>query len=47
MNFLSLIFDEFPENPVGFVFGIVLIIVLTPIALVQLGKLISMLLSPL
>ena len=43
MNFLSLIFEKFAENPVGFVFGIVL----TPIALVQLGKLISMLLPPL
>ncbi len=47
MNFLSQIIGEFAENPVGFVIGIALIIVLTPIAFVQLGKLISMRLSPL
>ena len=45
MSFLSQIIGELAENPVGFVIGIALIIVLIPIALVQIGKLISLLLS--
>ena len=40
-QFLGGLLGEFRQNPVGFVIGIMLIVALTPVALTQLGKLIS------
>ena len=39
LQILGDLLEEFAENPIGFVIGVLIIVALTPIALAELGKL--------